>query len=107
MVLHQVHRILTLCDQPPLLLLLLLLLPLQLEGEISDQLKGRFAPGLSVPQICDALEKAALDPRIAGVAVEINPLAVSPKWSNLLHSANPQSSIAWGDIQKSNLAGLL
>jgi hypothetical protein len=30
-----------------------------------------------VPQICDALEKAALDPRIVGVVVEINPLAVS------------------------------
>jgi hypothetical protein len=48
----------------------------QLEGEISDALKGRFAPGFSVPQICSALEKAALDPRVAGVAVEISPLAV-------------------------------
>jgi hypothetical protein len=35
-----------------------------------------------VPQICDALEKAALDPRIVGVAVEINPLQVggTPTW---------------------------
>jgi hypothetical protein len=48
----------------------------QLEGEVSDALKGRFAPGFSIPQICSALEKAALDPRIAGVAVEISPLAV-------------------------------
>ncbi|KAF8059999.1 hypothetical protein HT031_004937 [Scenedesmus sp. PABB004] len=51
-------------------------LAFKLEGEISDQLQGRFAPGFSMPQIIDALEKAARDPRVAGIAVEIGPLAV-------------------------------
>lgn len=51
-------------------------LTFKLEGEISDQLQGRFSPGFSMPQILDSLEKAALDPRIAGIAVEISPLAV-------------------------------
>lgn len=52
-------------------------LTFKLEGEISDQLQGRFSPGFSMPQILDSLEKAAVDPRIKGIAVEINPLAVS------------------------------
>mgnify|MGYP001810060505 CR=1 FL=1 len=39
--------------------------------------QGRFSPGFSMPQIIDALEKAAVDPRIKGIAVEISPLAVS------------------------------
>jgi hypothetical protein len=51
-------------------------LAFKLEGEIADQLQGRFAPGFSMPQIADALEKAALDPRVKGIAVEIAPLAV-------------------------------
>lgn len=50
-------------------------LTFKLDGEISDQKKGRFAPGLSVPQLCDVLEKAALDPRIVGICVEIGPLS--------------------------------
>ncbi|GAX84081.1 hypothetical protein CEUSTIGMA_g11505.t1 [Chlamydomonas eustigma] len=48
----------------------------KLEGDISDQGRGRFDPGLSVPQICQALQKAALDPRVKGLAVEIGPLQV-------------------------------
>ena len=48
----------------------------QLEGDISDQLQGRFSPGLSLPALTEALEKAARDPRIVGLAVEIKPLAV-------------------------------
>eukprot|EP00195_Chlamydomonas_chlamydogama_P015757 CAMPEP_0202909918 /NCGR_PEP_ID=MMETSP1392-20130828/50619_1 /ASSEMBLY_ACC=CAM_ASM_000868 /TAXON_ID=225041 /ORGANISM="Chlamydomonas chlamydogama, Strain SAG 11-48b" /LENGTH=725 /DNA_ID=CAMNT_0049599831 /DNA_START=187 /DNA_END=2361 /DNA_ORIENTATION=- len=47
----------------------------KLEGEVSDQGRGRFDSGLSVPQICQALQKAALDPRIKGVAIEVGPLA--------------------------------
>jgi protease-4 len=52
-------------------------LTFKLEGEISDKLQGRFSPGFSMPQILDALEKAAVDPRVKGIAVEISPLAVS------------------------------
>lgn len=48
----------------------------KLEGDISDQSRGRFDPGLSVPQICQSLQKAALDPRIKGLAIEIGPLAI-------------------------------
>jgi len=51
-------------------------LTFKLEGEISDKLQGRFSPGFSMPQLLDSLEKAAVDPRIKGIAVEINPLAV-------------------------------
>ena len=47
----------------------------KLDGEISDQSRGRFDKGLSLPAICSALQKAALDPRIKGIAVEIGPLA--------------------------------
>jgi protease-4 len=52
-------------------------LTFKLEGEISDKLQGRFSPGYSMPQLLDSLEKAAVDPRIKGIAVEISPLAVS------------------------------
>lgn len=56
-------------------------LAFKLEGEINDQLQGRFSPGFSMPQICDSLEKAAVDPRIKGIAVEINPLQIG--WSKV------------------------
>lgn len=56
-------------------------LAFKLEGEISDQLQGRFSPGFSMPQLCDSLEKAAVDPRIKGIAVEINPLQIG--WSKV------------------------
>ncbi|KAK1292292.1 hypothetical protein QJS10_CPB17g00481 [Acorus calamus] len=36
---------------------------------ISDQLQSRFSSGLSLPQICENLVKAAYDPRIAGVSI--------------------------------------
>jgi hypothetical protein len=54
-------------------------LTFKLEGEISDKLQGRFSPGYSMPQLLDSLEKAAVDPRIKGIAVEISPLAVSDR----------------------------
>lgn len=38
----------------------------KLDGQISDQSRGRFDNGLSLPAICSALEKAVLDPRIKG-----------------------------------------
>jgi protease-4 len=44
---------------------------LQLEGEIPDALQSRFSPGTSVPQLCSALEKAALDPRVVGICFEV------------------------------------
>lgn len=53
----------------------------QLEGDISDLTRGRFDKGLSVPQLCAALQKAALDPRVKGLCVEIGPLAVG--WGKL------------------------
>lgn len=49
---------------------------LQLEGEISDQSKGWLDPGTSIPQLCEALHKAALDPRVTGLAIEVAPLAL-------------------------------
>ncbi|XP_076922333.1 serine protease SPPA, chloroplastic-like [Bidens hawaiensis] len=41
---------------------------------ISDQLKSSFSSGLSLPQICENLIKAAYDPRISGVYIEIDNL---------------------------------
>ncbi|KEH32069.1 signal peptide peptidase A (SppA) 36 kDa type protein [Medicago truncatula] len=46
-----------------------------LRGQISDQLNNRFSKkGLSLPQICDNLLKAAYDPRISGVYLQIDNL---------------------------------
>ncbi|KAK1268512.1 hypothetical protein QJS04_geneDACA006755 [Acorus gramineus] len=50
-------------------------LSMKLKGEISDQLQSRFSSGLSLPQICENLVKAAYDPRIAGVYLQIEPLS--------------------------------
>ncbi|KAG5618408.1 hypothetical protein H5410_018232, partial [Solanum commersonii] len=49
-------------------------LTLKLRGQISDQLQSRFSSGLSLPQICENLMKAAYDPRISGVYLHIEPL---------------------------------
>ncbi|KAI7736142.1 hypothetical protein M8C21_009733 [Ambrosia artemisiifolia] len=49
-------------------------LTLKLRGQISDQVKTRFSSGLSLPQICENLIKAAYDPRISGVYLHIETL---------------------------------
>ncbi|KAL5724896.1 hypothetical protein ACHQM5_008103 [Ranunculus cassubicifolius] len=49
-------------------------LSLKLRGEISEQLKSRFSSELSLPQICENFIKAAYDPRISGVYLQIEPL---------------------------------
>ncbi|KAI3504727.1 hypothetical protein L1887_26405 [Cichorium endivia] len=49
-------------------------LNLKLRGQISDQVKTRFSSGLSLPQICENLIKAAYDPRISGVYLHIETL---------------------------------
>eukprot|EP00198_Chlamydomonas_reinhardtii_P001161 XP_001690496.1 signal peptide peptidase [Chlamydomonas reinhardtii] len=51
-------------------------LAFKLEGDISDQERTFFDSGTSLPALCQALRKAALDPRIQGVAIEIAPLAI-------------------------------
>ncbi|KAG2448920.1 hypothetical protein HYH02_006268 [Chlamydomonas schloesseri] len=51
-------------------------LAFKLEGDISDQERTFFDSGVSLPQLCQALRKAALDPRIQGVAIEIGPLGI-------------------------------
>jgi len=59
-------------------------LVIKAEGAIGEKPSGgRFFGGstLTVPQICAALEKAAYDPRIEGVALRIGPLAVG--WAKL------------------------
>lgn len=43
--------------------------------QISDQLKSRFSSGLSLPQICENFIKAAYDPRVSGIYLEIEPLS--------------------------------
>lgn len=42
--------------------------------QISDQLKSRFSPGFSLPQICENFLKAAYDPRISGIYLHIDSL---------------------------------
>ncbi|XP_062030049.1 serine protease SPPA, chloroplastic [Rosa rugosa] len=49
-------------------------LTMTLRGQITDQLKSRFSRGLSLPQICENFVKAAYDPRIAGVYLQIESL---------------------------------
>ncbi|PON61657.1 ClpP/crotonase-like domain containing protein [Parasponia andersonii] len=49
-------------------------LTMKLRGQISDQLKSRFSSGLSLPQICENLLKAAYDPRVSGVYLHIDSL---------------------------------
>ncbi|KAB2633654.1 serine protease SPPA [Pyrus ussuriensis x Pyrus communis] len=49
-------------------------LTIKLRGQVSDQLKSRFSSGLSLPQICENLMKAAYDPRISGVYLQIESL---------------------------------
>ncbi|MCO5558984.1 hypothetical protein L7F22_012575 [Adiantum nelumboides] len=49
-------------------------LKLKLSGKVTEQFQGRFTPVLSLPQICQNLIKAAYDPRISGVYLQIEPL---------------------------------
>ncbi|KAK1407394.1 hypothetical protein QVD17_39009 [Tagetes erecta] len=50
-------------------------LKMKLRGQITDQLKtSYFSSGLSLPQICENLIKAAYDPRISGVYLQIETL---------------------------------
>ncbi|XP_047163213.1 serine protease SPPA, chloroplastic-like isoform X1 [Vigna umbellata] len=49
-------------------------LTMKLRGQISDQVKSRFSPGLSLPQICENFFKAAYDPRISGIYLHIDSL---------------------------------
>lgn len=53
----------------------------QLDGDIPEQRGGRFAPPLSIPQLKEALMKAAYDPRIRGIHLKIG--AVSVGWAKL------------------------
>ncbi|GMY15432.1 serine protease SPPA, chloroplastic [Fagus crenata] len=50
-------------------------LTMKLRGQISDQFKSRFSSGLSLPQICENIVKAAYDPRISGIYLHIESLS--------------------------------
>nr|ATB19565.1 putative SPPA1 [Thuja plicata] len=50
-------------------------LEMELGGQISDQLQDWFSSKLSLPKICENFIKAALDPRIAGIYLHIEPLS--------------------------------
>lgn len=54
---------------------------MQLEGSIAEQPQSRFSSTLALPTLCEALIKAAYDPRIVGVVVKIDPLAAG--WGKL------------------------
>jgi protease-4 len=56
-------------------------LTIKLSGAISEQSQGRFSNIVSLPELQMALVKAALDPRIKGVCVKIDPLQCG--WSKL------------------------
>lgn len=56
-------------------------LVIELNGDIPEQKGGRFAPPLSVPQLKEALMKAAYDPRIRGIHLKIG--SVSAGWAKL------------------------
>lgn len=56
-------------------------LVLKLTGQVAEQPQGRFSSTVSLPALCECLKKAALDPRISGVVVKIDPLACG--WGKL------------------------
>lgn len=56
-------------------------LTMKLSGPIAEQPQGRFSSTTALPDICNALRKAALDPRIKGVCVKIDPLQCG--WSKI------------------------
>ena len=57
-------------------------LVLKVGGSLSDKQLPRFgAKGQSLPELAMALRKAALDPRVVGVAVKVEPLSVG--WAKL------------------------
>lgn len=44
---------------------------LQLGGAINEQKGGRFSPPTNLPTICEALRKAAVDPRVDGIYFKV------------------------------------
>ena len=56
-------------------------LTIKLGGKIPEQPQGRFSSAVALPDLCLALMKAALDPRVKGVCVKIDPLQCG--WSKL------------------------
>ncbi|CAA6659671.1 unnamed protein product [Spirodela intermedia] len=50
-------------------------LSMKLKGTIADQVKSSFSSGLSLPQICENFIKAAHDPRISAIYLQIEPLS--------------------------------
>lgn len=57
------------------------MLTLKLSGSVAEQPQGRFSPTQSLPALCSCLRKAAVDPRVQGVVVKIDPLALG--WGKL------------------------
>lgn len=49
-------------------------LSIKFTGAIAEKPQPRFSSSLSLPGICDSLQKAAVDPRITGLVVKIDPL---------------------------------
>lgn len=65
-------------------------LVLKLGGAIAEQPQGRFSSTVSLPALCDCLKKAALDPRVAGVVIKIEPLACG--WAKLQVGGHPHAA---------------
>lgn len=57
-------------------------LTFKLSGSIAEQPQSRFSPTTSLPAICDSLQKAAVDPRIVGLVIKIDPLQCG--WGKIL-----------------------
>ena len=56
-------------------------LTIKLSGQIAEISQGRFSPVVSLPELSMVLRKAAVDPRIKGVCVKVDPLSCG--WSKL------------------------
>ena len=54
---------------------------MNLGGAIAEAKQGGFGGGLSVADLTEAFQKAALDPRIVGIYINISPLDVG--WAKL------------------------
>ncbi len=56
-------------------------LSIKFSGSIAEKAQSRFSSTLSLPAICESLQKAAVDPRISGLVVKIDPLQCG--WAKL------------------------
>jgi hypothetical protein len=64
-------------------------------GDIANKTQPRFSRAASMPAICEALRKAAYDPRVSGLLLNIDVLSIG--WAKVLagRDAALMCSMSW------------